>query len=275
MIRTFGTRNKKLFCEDTLCFITIYVIKEGECRTIMKNIVAVIPARYQSLRFPGKPLAIIAGKPMIQRVYEQVKQVQGISTVIVATDDKRIYDTVNGFQGSAVMTGKCNCGSERVYEAIKDYPCDIVINVQGDEPLIKPKMIEELISAFEDDNVSMATLCKKIHNSDDIANPNIVKVVRNKNDDALYFSRYAIPFNREKQNRINFFKHIGIYGYTKNFLKEYVQIGEMPLETIENLEQLRVLESGYKIRVVETLYDSMGVDMPEDISKIENKLNKN
>lgn len=240
----------------------------------MKIIVAIIPARYQSSRFPGKPLAMIAGQTMIQRVYEQVKQAQGISNVIVATDDERIYDTVNRFQGNVVMTGECSCGSERVYETVKNYPCDIVINVQGDEPLIKPKMIEELISAFEDNNVIMATLCKEIYNEEDITNPNIVKVVRDKNDDALYFSRHAIPFNRSKQNVIKFFKHIGIYGYTRDFLKEYVQIGKMPLETIENLEQLRVLESGYKIRVKETRYDSIGVDTPKDILKVEKELQR-
>jgi len=247
---------------------------DGGMEIIMKIIVAIIPARYESLRFPGKPLAMIAGKAMIQRVYEQVKQTQGISEVIVATDDMRIYNAVKHFQGNVVMTGRCSCGSERVYEAIKDYPCDIVINVQGDEPLIKPEMIEELISVFEDDKVLMATLCKEIYDKDEIANPNIVKVVRDKNDDALYFSRFAIPYNRDEQNQIKFFKHIGIYGYTKDFLKEYIQIGRMPLETTENLEQLRVLESGYKIRVKETRYDSIGVDIQTDILKIEKELQR-
>lgn len=239
----------------------------------MKCIVAVIPARYQSQRFPGKPLALIAGKTMIQRVYEQVKKVKGIKEVIVATDDENIYDAVRVFQGNVVMTGKCSCGTERVYEAIKDFPCDIVVNVQGDEPLIKPEMINELVSAFEDDEVVMATLCKEI-GTDDVNNPNVVKVVRDNNNDALYFSRYAIPFNRDSQADVKHFKHIGIYGYKKDFLKEYMNLSKTPLEKAESLEQLRVLEHGYKIRVKETTYDSVGVDTPEDILRIEKKISE-
>lgn len=238
----------------------------------MKNIVAVIPSRYQSSRFPGKPLAMIAGKTMIQRVYEQVRQAVGISRVVVATDDERIYSAVKCFSGEVVMTGDCSCGTERIYEAIKDYPCDIVINVQGDEPLIKPEMINELIAVFEDGSVAMATLCKEITETADINNPNIVKVVRDKNDNALYFSRYPIPFNRDGRNDVRYFKHVGIYGYKKDFLKEYVQTKKTLLEMAENLEQLRVLESGYKIKVKETMYDSIGVDTPEDILKIEKQI---
>lgn len=238
----------------------------------MKNVVAVIPSRYQSSRFPGKPLAIIAGKPMIQHVYERVKQVDGVNQVIVATDDDRIYHIVENFHGEAVMTGSCSCGTERVYEAIKHCPCDLVINVQGDEPLIKPEMIKELICAFEYGNVNMATLCKEIVEAIDIDNPNIVKVVRDKNDNALYFSRYPIPFRRDIRNGVKYFKHIGIYGYRKDFLNEYVQAERTSLEIAENLEQLRVLENGYKIKVIETAYDSMGVDTPEDILKVEKEI---
>lgn len=238
----------------------------------MKNIVAVIPARYQSSRFLGKPLVMIAGKLMIQRVYEQVKKSERISRVIVATDDKRIYNAVHQFQGEVVMTGECSCGTERVYEVVRHYLCDIVINIQGDEPLIKPEMIDELVAEFDDDNVLMASLCKEITSDADINNPNIVKVVRNKNEDALYFSRYPIPYNRDQRNDVKYFKHIGIYGYKKDFLKEYVKMQSTSLETVENLEQLRVLENGYKIRVKETSYDSIGVDIPEDILKIEKEL---
>lgn len=239
-----------------------------------KKIVAVIPARYQSSRFPGKPLAMIAGKTMIQRVYEQVGQATGVSRVVVATDDERIYNVMEQFQGNAVMTGECSCGTDRVYEAVKDEPCDIVINVQGDEPLIKPEMIEELIAAFADDGVVMATLCKEITSDADIKNPNIVKAVRDKNENALYFSRYPIPYNRDQRKDVKYFKHIGIYGYKKEFLKRYVQMEKTPLEMAENLEQLRVLENGYKIRVKETIYDSIGVDTPEDILKIEKAMEK-
>ena len=238
----------------------------------MKNVVAVLPARYQSSRFPGKPLAMIAGKTMIQRVYEQVAQAAGISRVVVATDDERIYSAVNHFSGEAVMTGNCSCGTERVYEAIKDYPCDIVINVQGDEPLIKPEMVNELITVFEEDSVTMATLCKEITEGVDINDTNIVKVVRDKNDNALYFSRYPIPFNRDNRSDVKYFKHIGIYGYKKEFLKEYVKKERTSLEIAENLEQLRVLESGYKIKVKETIYDSIGVDTLEDILRIEKEI---
>lgn len=235
----------------------------------MSNIVAVIPARYQSSRFPGKPLAMIAGKPMIQRVYEQVLQVTSIDKVIVATDDERIYNAVQQFNGTAIMTGKCSCGTERVYEAIRNDPCDIVINVQGDEPLIKPEMINDLADALSDDGVVMATLCKEITRDADISNPNIVKVVCDHNDNALYFSRCSIPFNRDKRSDVKTYKHIGIYGYKKEFLKEYIRMGKTPLEMAENLEQLRVLENGCKIKVKETRYDSIGVDTPEDIVKIE------
>ncbi len=238
----------------------------------MKKIVAVIPARYQSSRFPGKPLVMIAGKPMIQRVYEQVKKVTGIARVIVATDDMRIYDRVRQFNGNVVMTGECSCGTERVHEAVRDNMCDIVINVQGDEPLIKPEMVEDLLAAFDDETVVMATLCKEIGKEDEINNPNIVKVVRDKNHDAVYFSRYAVPYVRDKMESVKYFKHIGIYAYKKDFLGEYVRMKRMPLETAENLEQLRVLENGHKIRVNETHCDSMGVDTPEDVLRIEREL---
>ena len=238
----------------------------------MKKIVAVLPARYQSSRFPGKPLAMIAGKIMIQRVYEQVKQVADISRVIVATDDERIYNAVQRFSGEAVLTGNCSCGTERVYEAVKDYSCDVVINVQGDEPLIKPAMINELIEAIKCDDVVMATLCRQITEDSDIDNPNIVKVIRDKNDNAIYFSRYPIPFNRDDRKDVKYYKHIGIYGYKKEFLKEYIQTEKTLLEKAENLEQLRALESGYKIKVKETVYDSIGVDTPKDIVKVEQRI---
>lgn len=238
----------------------------------MKKIIAVIPARYQSSRFPGKPLAMIAGKMMIERVYEKVKEVSQIEEVLVATDDARIFNVITAFGGKAVMTGECSCGTERVYEAVKDVDCDIILNVQGDEPLIQKEMIQDLIVSFTDDNVYMATLCKEIKEAADINDPNIVKVVKDKNDNALYFSRYPIPFNRDKRSDVKYFKHIGIYGYKKKFLKEYIQIERTSLELAENLEQLRVLETGYKIKVKETMYDSIGVDLPEDISKVEEKI---
>lgn len=240
----------------------------------MKKNIAVIPARYQSSRFPGKPLSVIAGKTMIQRVYENVMQAMKIDKVIVATDDERIYGEVQRFQGNAILTGECSCGTERVYEAIQDNICDIVVNVQGDEPLIKPEMINELTDIFEDDEVVMATLCKEITNAVDINNPNIVKVVRDKNENALYFSRHPIPYNRDGEKNVKYYKHIGIYGYRKDFLKEYVSMPKTPLEMVENLEQLRILENGYKIKVKETVFDSIGVDEPADILKIERMISE-
>lgn len=240
----------------------------------MEKIIAVIPSRYQSSRFPGKPLALINRKPMIQWVYESVNSVNNISETCVATDDERIYSMVSQFGGKVIMTGKCCCGTERVYEAIKDYPCNIVINVQGDEPLIKSEMIDELIDVFEDDKVDMATLCKEIVTIEDVNNPNIVKVVRDSDDNALYFSRHPIPFNRDGRSDIKYFKHIGIYGYKKEFLKKYIQTPKTPLELAESLEQLRALEIGCKIKVRETIYDSIGVDVPDDILKIEKEIRR-
>jgi len=237
----------------------------------MKRLIAVIPARYESSRFPGKPLASIAGKTMIHRVYERVNALSCFEQVIVATDDERIYAEVESFGGKAVMTGECSCGTERVYEAIKDVDADIVINIQGDEPLIKQEMILDLVHAFDDESVQMATLKKKIETQREIEAPNVVKVITDCNDDAIYFSRFTIPFNRDHQ-LVDYYKHIGIYGYTKTFLAKYVSLPESFLEKTEKLEQLRVIENGYKIRVKETKYESIGVDLPEHIQLVEEQL---
>lgn len=237
----------------------------------MKRIIAVIPARYESTRFPGKPLAMIAGKTMIHRVYERVSALKCFSQVIVATDDERILHEVEAFGGTAVMTGNCSCGTERVYEATKNIDADIIINVQGDEPLIKQEMILDLVRGFDDESVQMATLKKRIESQREIEAPNVVKVITNCNDDAVYFSRFTIPYNRDNQN-VAYYKHIGIYGYTKDFLAVYVSLPESFLERTEKLEQLRVLENGYKIRVKETQYESIGVDLPEHIKLVEEQL---
>ena len=238
----------------------------------MKKIIAVIPARYESSRFPGKPLAMIAGKTMIERVYERVREMPEIEEVLVATDDERIYDAVSSFGGKAVMTGQCNCGTERVYEAIKNLECNIVINVQGDEPLIRKEMIRDLLDAMKDENVLMATLRKRIVSREEIQNPNVVKVIVDRNEDALYFSRCPIPYNRDGIEGVSYFKHIGLYGYKKTFLCDYVKMDKSTLERCENLEQLRVFENGFPIRVKETVYESMGVDLPEHINQVERML---
>lgn len=239
----------------------------------MKKIIAVIPSRYDSSRFPGKPLALIYGKPMIQHVYERVSLVGQISNVYVATDDKRIFDCVESFGGKVIMTGQCNCGTDRIYQACKDIDCDIVLNIQGDEPTIKTEMIEDLISAFRDDNVQFATLKKRCESDDDCFATNVVKVITDINGDAIYFSRYALPFNRDDRV-IDYYKHIGVYGYTKEFLKKYVSLPQSSLELAESLEQLRAIENGYKIRVIETKYNSIGVDLPEHIKMVETEMKK-
>lgn len=251
-----------------------YSYLEKDTGASSQKIVVVIPARYQSSRFPGKPLASILGKPMIQWVYEKVTAMNEIAEAYVATDDQRIYDTVIGFGGKAIMTGECSCGSERVYVACQDIDCDIVLNIQGDEPMIKTEMIRDLISAFKDPDVNMATLKKEITSEDDINNPNIAKLITDVNNDAIYFSRSTIPFNRDKIPGVKYHKHIGVYGYKKEFLKKFVELPHGAFEDAENLEQLRVIENGYKIRVVETMYDSIGVDLPEHIARVEEEMKK-
>jgi 3-deoxy-manno-octulosonate cytidylyltransferase (CMP-KDO synthetase) len=234
------------------------------------KIIGVIPARYQSSRFPGKPLALICGKPMIQHVYERVKSMSEFDEVFVATDDARIYDVVESFGGKAVMTGDCACGSDRVAEACRNLNFDIAVNIQGDEPLIKPEMVRDLISAFEDGAVQMATLKKEITDMTELNNPNVSKVVTDIHGDAMYFSRLPIPFDRDNKKNYRYYKHVGVYGYTKNFLQIYASLPQGHFEVIEQLEQLRALENGYKLRLAETTYESAAVDLPEHIAIIEN-----
>lgn len=238
------------------------------------KIISIIPARYQSSRFPGKPLVTILGKPMIQWVYEKVSSVSEIADVYVATDDERIFNVVTEFGGKAIMTGECACGSDRVYQACEKIDADIILNIQGDEPSIKTEMIRDLISAFNDSEVEMATLKKEIKPEEDVNNPNMVKVLTNVNDNAMYFSRSAIPYNRDNVEGVKHYKHIGVYGYKKDFLKKFVNMPQSSFEKAESLEQLRALENGYKIRVVETKHQSIGVDLPEHIALVEEELKK-
>lgn len=240
--------------------------------TTKKKIIAVLPARFQSSRFPGKPLAPILGKPMIQWVYERVSNAIELEDVYVATDDERIFNCVKSFGGKVLMTEECNCGTDRVYQAVKDLSCDIIINVQGDEPTIDYREVSELIRAFDDNAVYMATLKKKIDSCDEIDDPNIVKVITDANNDALYFSRSRLPFDGRSDEKVPYFRHVGIYGYTKEFLKKYVSLQTSEHEKIEKLEQLRVLDNGYKIRVVETEFENIGVDTVADIKKAEKAL---
>lgn len=239
---------------------------------MMKKIIGVIPARYASTRFPGKPLHRIGNKPMIQWVWEAVSRAKSLQEIIVATDDERVYDCVQRFGGKVFMTGKCSCGTERVYETVKNMACDVVVNIQGDEPLIDSKIIDALTAELIDKDVQVATLKRKIFDLKEIENPNVVKVVSDINQNALYFSRYAIPYQQSYDLKVQFWAHIGIYAYQKTFLGQYVSWKPSELEQIEQLEQLRILENGYSIKTLETDYMGYGVDTPEDINKIEKLL---
>lgn len=242
------------------------------------KIIALIPARYQSSRFPGKPLAMIHGKPMIEWVYRGVGQVRQIDELYVATDDTRIYECVQSFGGNALMTSPNHqCGSDRLAECAEILNLDdedIILNVQGDEPLIQKEMIETLLKAFDDENVYMATLKKKITVESEIDNSNVVKVITDVNDYAITFSRYSLPYNRDQNAEIVYYKHIGTYAYKKWFLEKYSSMEKSYLEKCESLEQLRVIENGYRIKVMETEFQSLGVDTPEQIEEVEEQMKK-
>ncbi|MBI5057349.1 MAG: 3-deoxy-manno-octulosonate cytidylyltransferase [Nitrospirae bacterium] len=264
----------------------------------MPKAVAIIPARFNSTRFPGKPLATLKGKIIIQHVFERVSEAKLVDAVLVATDDQRIFDAVASFGGRAVMTsGSHVSGTDRIAEASSELDCDFVINVQGDEPFIRPEMVDEVVEVlYNDDKVSISTLAKRTTDINEIFSPNIVKVVMNDSGFAMYFSRAPIPFYREEwmfesrghraegkehgdfyfsfnpQSPIpnpQFYKHIGIYGFHKNALLSFTSLKEGRLERIEKLEQLRALESGMRIKVRITEHDTFGIDTIEDLRKAE------
>jgi len=237
------------------------------------NTLGVIPARYGSTRFPGKPLALIAGKPMIQHVYERVAK-SNLTDVVVATDDIRIIEAVKSFGGKVTMTREDHLnGTCRVAEVAELFPhAQFIVNIQGDEPLIDPNLINRLIEAFET-GVPMVSVKRKISDISEINSPDCVKVVTSTENRAIYFSRSPIPFNRDSEHVV-FYKHIGIYGYERNFLFRYITLEPTPLELTEKLEQLRVLENGYEITMVETDRDFIGVDRPEDIIRVEKELSR-
>ncbi len=239
----------------------------------MKSVV-IIPARYQSTRFEGKPLATICGKPMIQRVFENSIKAEKISRVVVATDDDRIAKAVRAFGGEVIMTSDQNrSGTDRVAEAAEKMGLsskDIVVNVQGDQPLIDPICLNEVVRPFSDDpEITMSTLAFKIVNQEEITDPKHVKVTFDQNGFALYFSRSPIPFGRDRSVDFDTYKHLGIYAYTKQYLDIFRNLPEGRLEQIEKLEQLRALEHGHKIMVILTENDSPEVDHVEDIERIE------
>lgn len=246
------------------------------------NILAIIPARYASTRFPGKPLALIQGKPMILRVYEQTAK--AFQNVCVATDDIRIVETVEKAGGRAVMTSSLhNSGTDRCHEAWELYSrqsgkvFDIVINIQGDEPFIHPEQLREVEGCFDDPSVELATLVKRIGTKEELLNPNSPKVIVDQNWNALYFSRAPIPYLREGDltdtiiKEMKYYRHIGLYGYKTGTLKKICGMPQSFLEKTEKLEQLRWLENGLKIRVAETKFETVAVDTPQDMERLNSK----
>ncbi|MDY6029004.1 MAG: 3-deoxy-manno-octulosonate cytidylyltransferase [Acidaminococcaceae bacterium] len=234
------------------------------------KVLCVIPARYASTRLPGKPLSMIAGKPMIQHVYERASLAQLPDEVIVATDSEEVLQAVEAFGGKAVMTSPDHpSGTDRLAEVALMYPeADIIVNVQGDEPMIPPEVIDRLASSFENsEEQQMATLKVRMSEAD-YDNPAAVKVVTDLNGFALYFSRSLLPYPRNRQDDYNVFKHVGIYAYRRNFLLTYAALAPTPLERAESLEQLRALENGYKIKVLESDFQGIGVDTPEDLAAV-------
>jgi 3-deoxy-manno-octulosonate cytidylyltransferase (CMP-KDO synthetase) len=239
------------------------------------NVIGVIPARYDSSRFPGKPLVDIGGKSMIQRVYEQCSKSTSLNKLIVATDDQRIADHVKLFGGNVTLTSiNHQSGTDRCAEVANNYPeFDFLINIQGDEPMINPDQIDLLCKCFENPNASIATLVKKISSNEELFNENTPKVILNKNNEAILFSRTAIPFIRgkAKENWIEhytFYKHIGIYGFKKETLKNLNNLPISALESAEALEQLRWIENGYRIHTAITDKESQAIDTPQDLEKL-------
>ncbi len=246
--------------------------------------IGIIPARYESMRFPGKPLANIGGKTMIQRVYEQASK--ALEWVYVATDDERIMENVTSFGGKVVLTSKNHkSGTDRCFEAIQKIQAmeegmhfEVVMNIQGDEPFIKPEQLRLLMSCFDDKSVQIATLAKQISLNEELFDPNIVKVIRNKELQAIYFSRSPIPYLRSenKENWHNAFlylKHIGIYAYKTNILRSLTLLSPSTLEIAESLEQNCWIENGYSILVETTKYDTIAIDTPEDLEKVQHLTN--
>jgi 3-deoxy-manno-octulosonate cytidylyltransferase (CMP-KDO synthetase) len=259
----------------------------------MQRAAAIIPARYNSTRFPGKPLALLGNKPVIQHVFDKVKKARLVSMVLVATDDERIYNTVADFGGKAVMTStEHRSGTDRVAEAAGPIDCDIVINIQGDEPFVLPEMVDSLVKALSSDKKAMmGTFAKQTRDIKEIFSPDVVKVVTDDEGFAMYFSRAPIPWRRDEfpnmlrtdLNSVSAqitscgmeaYKHIGIYGYRKDILLRLASMKENALEKVEKLEQLRALGCGMKIKVIETDYDTFGIDTVDDLRNAEDYLIK-
>lgn len=240
------------------------------------NTLGIIPARYGSTRFEGKPLALIHGKPMIQCVYERVLHSPLLDHIVVATDDRRIADTVVRFGGNVCMTGSHHrSGTERCGEVVEKWlhqhsnniP-DVVVNIQGDEPQIHPRQIHKLLECFQNPDTDIATLIKKIETHTELISPNVVKCVSDHKGKALYFSRHTIPFQRNIENKVPHYKHLGIYAYRTGVLQQLVHLSPCDLEIAESLEQLRWLYHGFSIYTKETSFESVSIDTPEDLKRI-------
>jgi 3-deoxy-manno-octulosonate cytidylyltransferase (CMP-KDO synthetase) len=235
----------------------------------LKLATGIIPARYHAERFPGKPLAFLLGKPMIQRVYEAALTAKNLDRVIVATDDHRILEAAQDFGAEARMTSSSHpSGTDRVAEVAREVNSPLVINIQGDEPLIRGESIDKLVEALQDEGIPMATLAAKEDDLNLLNDSDVVKVIPDKDGFALYFSRSPLPFQASDY----FWRHIGIYGYQKDFLQKFCRIPPSRLEKTEKLEQLRALESGFRIKIVENQFSTLSVDSPEDIIRVENFL---
>jgi 3-deoxy-manno-octulosonate cytidylyltransferase (CMP-KDO synthetase) len=240
------------------------------------RVIGVIPARYKSSRLEGKPLADILGKPMVQHVYERARLARNLDDVVVATDDERIRDAVAGFGGKALMTSaEHRCGTDRVAEAIASDRADVVVNIQGDEPMLDPVMLDEIVAPFrQGTSVGLVTLKKEVFRDDEFADPGVVKVVTDPNGMALYFSRSLIPYPRNRTRHFRVFEHVGVYAYTRECLLQLAALPVSPLEEVESLEQLRALENGIRILVVETRSGahSISVDTQADLERVREAL---
>ncbi len=242
------------------------------------KIIAVIPARYEASRFPGKLMQMLGEKTVIATTYQNVVETNLFDEVLVATDSEIIFKEIQNIGGNAVMTGNHETGSDRIAEAVENMECDIVVNVQGDEPFLKTEPLKQLISVFKDDfkaEISLASLKIKLNEIEEVENPNNVKVITDNQGFALYFSRSVIPYPRETLVKAEYFKHIGVYAFRKNALLNFAKLEMQPLEIAEKIECIRYLEYGMKIKMIETDFVGIGIDVPEDLEKARSILKNN
>ena len=242
------------------------------------KIIAVIPARYQASRFPGKLMEILGEKTVIATTYQNVVDTALFDEVFVATDSEIIFNEIKNMGGNVVMTGNHETGSDRIAEAVQNIECDIVVNVQGDEPFLKTEPLQQLIDVFKDDQqeeISLASLKIRLNDDEEIDNPNNVKVITDQQNFALYFSRSRSPYPRETSVKVDYYKHVGVYAFRKNALLKFSKLEMKPLEIAEKIECIRYLEYGMKIKMIETQFVGVGIDIPEDLEKAKQILRQN